>query len=283
MNDTPTVATATATADVAREMALFEQHFRSSDLTKYSEGRIVAGRIRYAEPHIDKMFTAWLASFAAHTAFLDAGDGYATAFYEIATMLGIGAQAATPADVVHYQIRPKLEMLTARPDNAGMVDRAALAKVLNEAAGPRRVAGKENALLFEDSTPEVQEYWLEVADAVIAAVQTVAAPCDVGRPSDEALDGFLPESVRAEERCGIQRSAWISSGYVAWSSRTDNENAEGPWSHWVSLAHAILKTDAAAIAAAEKSTEKISRFDPPGLWESEHRSTAVVSNEAEEQ
>lgn len=46
----------------------------------------------------------------------DAGDGYATAFYEIAAMLGIGAQAASPADVWRDQMRPKLEALTARPD-----------------------------------------------------------------------------------------------------------------------------------------------------------------------
>ena len=42
-----------------------------------------------------------------------AQDGYATAFYEIATMLGISARAASPADVWRDQMRPKLEALAA--------------------------------------------------------------------------------------------------------------------------------------------------------------------------
>ena len=87
-----------------------------------------------------------------------ARDGYASAFYEIATMLGIGAQAASPVDVWRDQMRPKLEALTARTDAAGTVDRTVLAKLLNEAAGPRRIAGADDAPLFADSKPEVQEY-----------------------------------------------------------------------------------------------------------------------------
>lgn len=125
----------------------------------------------------------------AHSARRPADDGYATAFYEIATMLDIGAQAASPADVWRDQMRPKLEALTKNP-----------------------------------------------SDAV--------------RPPDETLDGFLPESVRSEKRCGIQRSAWLTGWYVPWSPRNDNENAEGPWSHWVALARAILEVDAKAIATA---------------------------------
>jgi len=156
----------------------------------------------------------------ARAARHDAADGYTTAFYEIATMLGIGARAASPADMWRDQMRPKLEALT-------------------------------------------------------------KSPSAVVRPSDETLDGFLPESVRAEKRCGIQRSAWLSGWYVPWSPRNDNENAEGPWSHWVALAHEILKADAKAIAAAASPVKETSRFDPPGLWESEPRSSADDAGEVQ--
>jgi hypothetical protein len=66
------------------------------------------------------------------------------------------------------------------------------------------------------------------------------------RPSDEVLDLHLPDHVRAEKRCGIQRSNWLEGWFVPWSPRNDNQNAEGPWSHWVALAHAILAADTKA-------------------------------------
>jgi len=77
------------------------------------------------------------------------------------------------------------------------------------------------------------------------AVTDVAA---IARPSDEALQAHLPEYIQGAKRCGIQRSLWLPSFFVGWSPRNDNENAEGPWSDWVALAHAILAADAAAIA-----------------------------------
>lgn len=67
--------------------------------------------------------------------------------------------------------------------------------------------------------------------------------------SDDDLLPYLPESVRGEKRCGIQRSVWMESWFVPWSPRNDNQNAEGPWSHWVVLARAILAADEKARAA----------------------------------
>lgn len=118
----------------------------------------------------DVAFGSRHATLEARVSPAGAADGYASAFYEIATMLGIGAQAASPVDVWRDQMRPKLEALTARTDAAGTVDRTVLAKLLNEAAGPRRIAGEDDAPLFADSKPEVQEYWLEIADVAITAV-----------------------------------------------------------------------------------------------------------------
>ncbi|WP_267395603.1 MULTISPECIES: hypothetical protein [unclassified Sphingomonas] len=73
------------------------------------------------------------------------------------------------------------------------------------------------------------------------------------RLDDEALDPYLPEHLQAERRLGIQRSDWLTGWFVPWSPRNDNQNAEGPWSHWVELAHAILAADEKAHAAAQGS------------------------------
>jgi hypothetical protein len=151
-----------------------------------------------------------------------AQDGYATAFYDVATMLGIGARAQSPADVWRDEMRPKLEALT---------------QVTESTAYRTSLIGRETARADQ-------------AEAALAAITAGFDPSDANRPSDEQLEAYLPESVRAEKRCGIQRSAWLTSWFVPWSPRNDNENAEGPWSHWVALAHEILKADAKAIAAA---------------------------------
>ncbi len=69
------------------------------------------------------------------------------------------------------------------------------------------------------------------------------------RPTNEALEPHLPESVWGAKRCGIQRSVWLTGWYVPWSPRNDNHNAEGGWSDWVALATAIIATDAKAQVA----------------------------------
>lgn len=50
--------------DIAAEMIAFEAVFPFSDHTKHRDGEVVAGRVRYAEPEVDKMFSAWLSAKA---------------------------------------------------------------------------------------------------------------------------------------------------------------------------------------------------------------------------
>ncbi|MGC5796466.1 hypothetical protein [Sphingomonas sp. NFX23] len=79
---------------------------------------------------------------------------------------------------------------------------------------------------------------------LLSVVNTLAAThLAAERTSDDRLEPHLPEHVQGGKRCGIQRSAWLPSFYVGWSPRNENENAEGPWSDWVALAHAILAAD----------------------------------------
>lgn len=52
-------------ASVAEEMVAFEAAYPFCDSTKHGNGEVVAGRVRYAEPEIDKMFSAWLSARAA--------------------------------------------------------------------------------------------------------------------------------------------------------------------------------------------------------------------------
>lgn len=85
----------------------------------------------------------------------------------------------------------------------------------------------------------------------LADVDALASGSEPGlaRPDDDDLFPYLPEHVQGERRCGIQQSPWLTGWYVPWSPRNDNENAEGCWSHWVALAHEILKADAVAVGA----------------------------------
>lgn len=75
---------------------------------------------------------------------------------------------------------------------------------------------------------------------------------EIALVTDDQLDPHLPDHLRGEKRCGIQRSDWLPGWFVPWSPRNENQNAEGPWSHWVALAHAILEADAAARAKVEQ-------------------------------
>ncbi|WP_242137333.1 hypothetical protein [Sphingomonas sp. TREG-RG-20F-R18-01] len=191
-----------------------------------------------------------------------AGDGYATAFYEIAKMLGFGARAKSPFEVWRAEMKPKLEALTARAHDTGTVDRHALAKVLNEAAGPRRIAGEEEAALFADSKSEVQEYWLEMADAVIAAMPV--APVERFR---HVKRGTLYEMVgTAELQAGqpqhehAELAIYRGEDGKLWARNT----AEFHDGRFVAVS-----SDQPA-----QPSRGFSRFDPPGLWESEPRSSA---------
>lgn len=112
----------------------------------------------------------------------------------------------------------------------------------------------------------------EIADAVLAltARQDAATDAGVERPSDKDLEPHLPETVRSEKRCGIQRSAWLTGWFVPWSPRNDNENAEGPWSHWVALAENILAADAKARAALTTPKPDASQGEALATQENNH-------------
>lgn len=96
---------------------------------------------------------------------------------------------------------------------------------------------------------------LQVLDALPDLTRPRAAVGE--RADDEALDPHLPDTVKSERRCGIQRSDWMTSWFVPWSPRNDNQNAEGPWSHWVALAHAIIAADEKAILALQSPPAKV--------------------------
>jgi hypothetical protein len=42
------------------------------------------------------------------------------------------------------------------------------------------------------------------------------------------------------KRCGVQWTPWMDDWFTSWSPRNGNNNAEGPWAHWVDLALRIL-------------------------------------------
>jgi hypothetical protein len=48
-------------------------------------------------------------------------------------------------------------------------------------------------------------------------------------------------TVQAGKRCGVQWCPWMDDWFTSWSPRNDNNNAEGPWDHWVDLAIKILQ------------------------------------------
>src|SRR5690606_4831178 len=59
---------------------------------------------------------------------------------------------------------------------------------------------------------------------------------------DEAAARFEEiEVVCAGKRCGVDWVPWMGDWFVSSSPRNDNNNAEGPWDHWVDLALGILQ------------------------------------------
>ena len=48
-------------------------------------------------------------------------------------------------------------------------------------------------------------------------------------------------AVQAGKRCGVQLTPWMGDWFTSWSPRNGNNNAEGPWDHWVDLAIKILR------------------------------------------
>lgn len=48
-------------------------------------------------------------------------------------------------------------------------------------------------------------------------------------------------AVQSGKRCGVQWTPWMGDWFTSWSPRNGNNNAEGPWDHWVDLAVRILR------------------------------------------
>lgn len=61
------------------------------------------------------------------------------------------------------------------------------------------------------------------------------------------FEGKYVKGIAYAKRCGIQWTPWMGDWFVSHSPRNGNENAEGPWDHWVSLALSILQHPATAI------------------------------------
>lgn len=54
-------------------------------------------------------------------------------------------------------------------------------------------------------------------------------------------------AVQAGKRCGVQWTPWMDDWFTSWSPRNSNNNAEGPWDHWVDLAVKILRDPMTAL------------------------------------
>lgn len=48
-------------------------------------------------------------------------------------------------------------------------------------------------------------------------------------------------AIQGGKRCGVQWTPWMEDWFTSWSPRNGNNNAEGPWDHWVDLAIKILQ------------------------------------------
>jgi hypothetical protein len=58
-------------------------------------------------------------------------------------------------------------------------------------------------------------------------------------------------AIKSGKRCGVQWTPWMEDWFTSWSPRNDNNNAEGPWDHWVDLAIRILQDPLTAIVRPE--------------------------------
>jgi hypothetical protein len=60
-----------------------------------------------------------------------------------------------------------------------------------------------------------------------------------------------PVAVTGGKRLGITWASWMGDWFVSYSPRNDNENAEGQWDQWVSMAIKILQHDATKLTRPE--------------------------------
>lgn len=55
----------------------------------------------------------------------------------------------------------------------------------------------------------------------------------------------------AAKRLGVAWTPWMGDWFVSWSPRNSNNNAEGTWEHWITLAQLILNDPMTAIVRPE--------------------------------
>lgn len=114
-------------------------------------------------------------------------------------------------------------------------------------------------VVVESDWPEYETVWRMIEDRVSGVATPAPGQVEAAvRPDDELLLEHLPDALRGEKRCGIQRSDWLTGWFVPWSPRNDNQNAEGPWNHWVELARKILEADRKALAALAATKPSLS-------------------------
>jgi hypothetical protein len=79
---------------------------------------------------------------------------------------------------------------------------------------------------------------------------------------ERAAGGFSEiETIQAGRRCGVWHAPWMGDWFTSWSPRNGNNNAEGPWEHWVDLAIQILRDPMTAKVRPE-AHELAQQFQP---------------------
>lgn len=99
--------------------------------------------------------------------------------------------------------------------------------------------------------------------------------------AEERIDalGYEPiAALSAGKRCGVQWTPWMADFFTSWSPRNDNNNAEGPWDHWVDLALQILRDPMTALVRPEAHTA-VADIEPADFYTEVNR--ALTNEELE--
>lgn len=107
----------------------------------------------------------------------DAGDvvfGYADAFYEIASMVGIGAQLHSPQEVWERQLRPTIALLIATrppaPEDAGTVERVSMEVLVFGGRADQRYRKAYDALVRFNPSAVHGKPVLDALSEIVAAL-----------------------------------------------------------------------------------------------------------------
>lgn len=82
--------------------------------------------------------------------------------------------------------------------------------------------------------------------------------------------------LQSGKRCGLEWAPWMGDWFTSWSPRNSNNNAEGPWDHWVDLALQILQDPLTKLVrpeayAAVVNTSEPANFEPKGFYDEANR------------